>query len=378
LSKGVAPRARRSEVTLIRSVHALVYTGEEEGAGTDGHVYLGAAGREFRLDTESNDFERSSTYTYRFGTFPTVINASTNDPQAQRLVVEDVGRWPLYIRFEPRDEDDRWKLKRAVVAFNSQESPLWDSNVNAPNGIWLGMRSGLILHVPRVPSFPARDPGDVQKVETQLFADEPTRIRGMSEEERESELRLVESLGVYREPDRALSTAPGKPVEASKVVEEIKATKGGSALLARIPGLGRPETWGQTGFIGPCEREGTADSLIIAETTVSVMREGSLFISGNDDFPPSARVSCGFEAPGSGVYTCTVRLRGWHPWHGARVEALIDGISLGQQTFPTQPTNWSLVTRLGAGNHTFTVRQVWEPFLFFSLTVWSIPEVVNG
>jgi hypothetical protein len=190
-------RGRGLGVTLIRSVHALLYTGIEEDAGTDGNVYLGAGGREFRLDAQQNDFARGGQFTYRFGTFPTVVNAATNDPLQQLIRLEDVDALPLYIRFEPRSGDDRWKLRRAVVVFNNELSPMWDSNINAPDGIWLDHRSGLILHLPRVAEARPQVPSTPAELEVLLLAEESARPAPRTSDLAESDVRLVESLGSY-------------------------------------------------------------------------------------------------------------------------------------------------------------------------------------
>ena len=228
-------------MTLIRSVHALVYTGSEDGAGTDGDVYVGACGREFRLNTAGNDFERGSRYTYRFGTFPTVADPELNDPQRQLLRLEDVGRLPLYIRFAPRERSDRWKLQRAIVAFNSEETPLWDSAVNAPNGIWLGTNAGLILHLPRVPAGSLRDPGELVEVWEQLLAEKPSReSTPQADEPAEPEARLVESLIAYGgrvETPVDEYAAAIQPVKAEEALERLQAQPGASALLGLSPNV---------------------------------------------------------------------------------------------------------------------------------------------
>ena len=42
----------------VFSVTPLVWTSEDSDAGTDGSVYLGIGGREFKLDSPRDDFER--------------------------------------------------------------------------------------------------------------------------------------------------------------------------------------------------------------------------------------------------------------------------------------------------------------------------------
>lgn len=121
-----------------------------DGAGTDGDVYLGVCGREFYVDTESDDFECGSARDYVFGDGANVINKPDNDPRGQLLLTENVERFPVYLRFQPRSRSDNWNLQRAVVTFNENLLPQWDtaSFVRPDAGIWLGIRSGLYVHLP--------------------------------------------------------------------------------------------------------------------------------------------------------------------------------------------------------------------------------------
>jgi hypothetical protein len=138
-------------MTRIRSIHVHVNTGNLSGAGTDGDVYLGIAGREFYVDSTADDFERGSARTYIFGEGANVINPPPNDPREHVLHIESVDRFPVYLRFQPRSRSDNWHIQRAQVSFNDAFFPRWDSAAIVPirSGIWLGVRSGLVLHIPR-------------------------------------------------------------------------------------------------------------------------------------------------------------------------------------------------------------------------------------
>jgi hypothetical protein len=138
-------------VTQIVAIHLNVETGRASGAGTDGSVYLGVCGREFMADTTADDFEAGSSRLYVFGEGATVTNRADNDPRKQRLFEEEVGAFPVYLRFQPRNEADRWNLARAVMTLNGRLLPMWDtaSFVAHGEGIWLGAKSGLYVHLPR-------------------------------------------------------------------------------------------------------------------------------------------------------------------------------------------------------------------------------------
>jgi hypothetical protein len=137
----------------INTIRLHLQTGDLSGAGTDGDVYLGVCGREFSIDTTRDDFERGSAREYVLGAGSNVNNASVNDPRAQQLFVENVDHFPVYIRFQPQNRGDNWQLQRAEVRFNDDFFPVWDTASFVHNdpakGIWLGVRSGLVVHLPR-------------------------------------------------------------------------------------------------------------------------------------------------------------------------------------------------------------------------------------
>jgi hypothetical protein len=136
-------------MTQIQSIHLTIETGRMDNAGTDGDVYLGVCGREFFVDTSSDDFERASGREYIFGEGANVNNQSDNDPRTQDLQIENVERFPVYLRFQPLHRGDKWNLSRAVITFNNDLSPQWETTTFVfPNaGIWLGPRAGLYVHL---------------------------------------------------------------------------------------------------------------------------------------------------------------------------------------------------------------------------------------
>lgn len=136
-------------MTALTSLQLTLQTGDLSGAGTDGDVYLGFAGREFSIDTSADDFERNSARTYRFGEGATVLNASVNDPREPAFEVENAARFPTYVRFQPQSRTDNWLLARATVTVNGGLFPMWDTaeHFSQRRGLWLGVRSGLVVHL---------------------------------------------------------------------------------------------------------------------------------------------------------------------------------------------------------------------------------------
>ena len=146
-------------MSSINSIQLHIQTGDLSGAGTDGDVYLGLCGREFSIDTTRDDFERGAARTYIVGEGANIQNAAVNDPRSQRLFTENVAKFPVYIRFQPRSRTDNRQLQRADVRFNDSIHIDWDTVnfvFNDPaEGIWLGVRSGLFVHLENFSHDPA-------------------------------------------------------------------------------------------------------------------------------------------------------------------------------------------------------------------------------
>lgn len=158
-------------MTLITSIQFQLITGSMSGAGTDGDVYLSVCGREFYVDTSADDFERGSSRLYVFGDGANVNNPPTNDPRQHNLHIENVNNFPVYLRFQPRSRTDNWNVQRAEVSFNQNIFPRWDtaSFISQREGIWMGTRSSMFLHIPpheigvseqmAPPAYEAEQPG---------------------------------------------------------------------------------------------------------------------------------------------------------------------------------------------------------------------------
>jgi hypothetical protein len=133
----------------IESIQISINTGDESGGGTDGSIYLGVCGREFHLDTSADDFERGSGHEYVLGAGSDVVSPAVNDPRKQFLQIEDVDAFPVYVRFEPNNSGDNWNLARAEMSFNENFFPRWvtTSFISEDDGIWLGQRSGNVVHL---------------------------------------------------------------------------------------------------------------------------------------------------------------------------------------------------------------------------------------
>jgi hypothetical protein len=152
-------------VALITSIEVRIKTGDDPDAGNDdGSVYLGLCGREFHIDSAiDGDFEPNNDRRYLLGIAPNplptnwvmVSNSEENDPRNPQLNTSDLDRFPVYLRFEPRD--GHWQLDRVQVKVN-REAPsevnydrlvLEDSGSSQKRTLWLGHDTGKQVYLTR-------------------------------------------------------------------------------------------------------------------------------------------------------------------------------------------------------------------------------------
>jgi hypothetical protein len=202
----------------------------------------------------------------------------------------------------------------------------------------------------------------------------------------EFELVIVESLESYpvleeREGIAAvdLVTTPEEALEA------LKATRGASAVLERIPNLENLELWLPTAYFSVCLKTGTARYLDIWDADhfdgftdmQHCVNDCRAWFSGDgyqvwgSGQTKTGCINCYFIAPEGGNYTCNARLQSYPTSSPAVVECLIDNNSFGPLTV-LGTINQPHMTSLAAGGHHFRIRQVSGAFFFLSLTVWKV------
>jgi len=129
---------------LIERIDVRLVTSTQNGAGTDGDVYVGVCGREFYLDTDADDFERASDRTYTFGTGANVNFAGSNDPHSPyQLFTENLERFPVYIRFEPESRNDNWQVELVEVTVQPGPEQRVFQVLSGDDQLRLGVHSGL-------------------------------------------------------------------------------------------------------------------------------------------------------------------------------------------------------------------------------------------
>lgn len=137
---------------IVRKITVDITTSFAKGAGTEGQVFLGLGGREFRLDVDSHeDFERGDEITYELGEDANVRLPDRNDPRTGYPIhVEDVLAKPVYIRLVPHDKSDDWNLANVHVRILASDADLRFAALDGPHdNIWLGPQSGNIVHLKR-------------------------------------------------------------------------------------------------------------------------------------------------------------------------------------------------------------------------------------
>lgn len=142
----------------ITGILCQIITGNIDNAGTDGRVYLGLGGREFRLDSRADDFERGSWREYILGQGPIepnlpspqvrVENRAYNDPRLGfPLDTVNLTRSPVYIRFEPSGSGPNWNLAfAAALVYDGQFVVGYVPPVDFDN-LWLGDSMGKVLYL---------------------------------------------------------------------------------------------------------------------------------------------------------------------------------------------------------------------------------------
>ena len=133
-------------MTALGKIRVEIETGRGHGSGTDGNVYLGIAGREFRCDTSADDFERGSTKEYVFGPpNSNVTKRDHNNPYSPPLQVEEADIFPAYIRFA-QGGNSKWQFAGAKVFLNSDADPHFIADLGT-DPLWMGDDCGCIYYL---------------------------------------------------------------------------------------------------------------------------------------------------------------------------------------------------------------------------------------
>ena len=142
----------------ITSILCEIITGRVSGASTDGNVYMGLGGREFRLDSTQDDYQSGSLRDYILGGAPfgsnlsspqiRVQNKDQNDPRKGfPLDTSDLSLTPVYIRFEPEGPSDNWNVNFAAVLVYATTFVIGYTPPAGFDNLFLGQAMGKILYL---------------------------------------------------------------------------------------------------------------------------------------------------------------------------------------------------------------------------------------
>jgi hypothetical protein len=146
----------------VTGILCQVLTGNVDGAGTDGNVYLGVGAREFCLDSTADDFERHSWHEYIMGLGPVepnlpspqirVRNGHRNDPRVGFPIDSvNLSKSPVYIRFEPAGASPDWNLHWVTVLVYAPNFVVAYQPPDNFDSLWLGDRYGKVLYLTEMP-----------------------------------------------------------------------------------------------------------------------------------------------------------------------------------------------------------------------------------
>jgi hypothetical protein len=142
-------------MTAITKIVAQVATADLDYADTQSRVYLGIAGREFRLATGVGDFARGSERVFVFGEDTNVLNPEHNDPRLSPVLeTADLDHYPVYLRVGEDGQEPAWCLDHVVVTVNpgpegcAYDCPALDGS-GPEHRTWLEEMRGTVLYLRR-------------------------------------------------------------------------------------------------------------------------------------------------------------------------------------------------------------------------------------
>lgn len=133
----------------VNVISVEIKTGSREMAsGTDGRVYLGIGGRDFDLIIDGKEFKSGATNTFILGEGTNSgADPRDNDPRSpHQLVTETLKKYPVYIRFEPVREDDRWEIDEINVTVNPGSEEIVFSALGGGQHIFLSNKGTKIMY----------------------------------------------------------------------------------------------------------------------------------------------------------------------------------------------------------------------------------------
>ncbi|MER6349133.1 hypothetical protein ACWC10_25795 [Streptomyces sp. NPDC001595] len=147
-------------MNAISKIVARVATADVPYAATASRVYLGIAGREFRLARGTGDFARGAEVEFVLGQDTNVRNPEHNDPRLSPVLdMALLDHHPVYVRMEEDGAEPAWCLDHVLVTVN----PGRDSRVyghpslegfGPEHRVWFEEMRGTTLYLSRAGESP--------------------------------------------------------------------------------------------------------------------------------------------------------------------------------------------------------------------------------
>ncbi|WP_406856126.1 hypothetical protein ABEG18_00405 [Alsobacter sp. KACC 23698] len=137
-----------ANITQIQ-LRLLTASALERPPRTEGNIFLGLAGREFRVNDGRSAVERGDDHTYVYGDGASVLDPEFNDPRNPQLDTLNVYKFPTYIRFEPPSENSKWLLSVVEVTVRSPDADEIYIEIGPVGSgpIWLGQGCGKTVYL---------------------------------------------------------------------------------------------------------------------------------------------------------------------------------------------------------------------------------------
>jgi hypothetical protein len=146
----------------ITQIEVILETGNRDGAGGNGDVFLQMGPREFNLRLPPNptgpkERDKGVTNEYTLGQGANIVNKDHNDPRKDLVLkITDVDGFPVCLRFKGQTDDDTWNLESVTVTATSPDGDVkWSRGFNHPNNLWLGNQFGNVCYLIQTQFFPA-------------------------------------------------------------------------------------------------------------------------------------------------------------------------------------------------------------------------------
>lgn len=132
-------------MAAVSRIDLRIRTAAGDASATNGRVYLGLGGREFRIP---GPFRSGEDRTYTFGESANVAEVEWNDPR-RHLPLDhlDMGRHPTYLRLEMTDSSANWHIGLVELVVHAVGTSITKAKLEGNDSLWLGDPYGKILYL---------------------------------------------------------------------------------------------------------------------------------------------------------------------------------------------------------------------------------------